>query len=253
MTQTPLAIAAEVVAAGAAIKSMARKKNPAPKGFISGPHMHDPRDPGVYYPPKAVKAALRARAKAPRKKRRKNPPQHFYIHVQKHGRGPIMLYNGKSFSSAGNAKPAMFTTAHAAMYKARHLLGRYKILSQYKIWVSDKFFGEATKDTRVNPRRRNPESLDEARKKLEDFTGREATDVLKAPSRSNEKTGLVIGTLDQIGYQAAREGIDGGRLARYLHKFRKGSRPLLAVSKDGKQLHVVGGQYEFTEAGIEDR
>lgn len=188
-----------------------------------------------------------------KRKARKNPAQYWYIHIQKYGTGPVMLYNGRSFSSPQNAKPVPFKTQNEAMYKARHLLGRHKILSQYKIWVSHQTYGAPTEKTRVNPRRKNPEAIDAAAKKLEDFTGREATHVERAPARSAEKTGLVIGELDQIGYQAAREGIDGGRTARYMHKFRKGSRPLLAVSTDGKQLHVVGGQYEFTEAGIEDR
>jgi hypothetical protein len=59
----------------------------------------------------------------------------------------------------------------------------------------------------------------------------------------------VIGELDLVGYRTKRDG----RTERYGHHFRKSSRPLLAVSSDGKQLHIVGGQYEFTEAGIEDR
>jgi hypothetical protein len=65
--------------------------------------------------------------------------------------------------------------------------------------------------------------------------------------------GLVIGELDLIGYRVKREGVDGGRMVRYGHRFSKRSRPLLAVSKDGNQLLIVGGRYEFTEAGIEDR
>jgi hypothetical protein len=184
-------------------------------------------------------------------KKHARPNPGWYIHVQKHGRGPVLLFNGQSFSN--QRKPLPFTNANAAMYKARHLLGRYQLLSQYKIWVSDQFYGAPTVNTRVNPKRRNPEKLDEAARKLEDFTGREATHVERVPARSKQMTGLVIGEMDEISYDAAREGIDGGRTAHYVHKFSKNSRPLLAVSTDGKQLHVVGGQYEFTEAGIEDR
>lgn len=187
----------------------------------------------------------------------RNPATYWYLHIQKHGAGPVMLWNGVSFSSPENRKPVPFSSATNAMQKGRFLLGKYhRHLSAYKIWVSDKVYGAVDQKTRVNPRgrRKNPNPrLDDAAQKLEDFTGREATHVERAPARSKEKTGLVIGEMDEIGYQAAREGIDGGKLARYRHKFRKGSRPLLAVSTDGKQLHVVGGQYEFTEAGIEDR
>ena len=189
-----------------------------------------------------------------RKKHKKNPRQMWYIHIQKHGQGPVMLWNGRSFSNRPDVKAHPFDSANTAMYKARHLLGKYhRHLSAYKIWVADNYMGAPTADTRVNPNPASSEKLDEAAQKLEDFTGKPATHVERAPARSQEKTGLVIGELDLIGYRVAREGIDGGKMTRFAHKFRRGSRPLLAVSTDGKQLHVVGGRYEFTEAGIEDR
>lgn len=201
---------------------------------------------------KAIRRQLKKRAKPPKKR---NPRVDWYIHIQKHGRGPVMLFNGVSFSSPENRAPQPFASATNAMQKARWLLAKHhRHLSAYKIWVSDQYYGAPTQAGRVNPRRRkNPEKLDEAARKLEDFTGRQATHVERAPARSDEKTGLVIGELKAVEYLAAREGIEGGRMVRWHHKFRKGSRPLLAATTDGKQLHVVGGQYEFTEAGIEDR
>jgi hypothetical protein len=205
-----------------------------------------PGKPGLFRP---VKRKRRAVAKI--HKRRKNPP-YWYIHIQRSGRGPVMIYNGRSFTNQPDDKPFPFASAQAAKYKARHLLGKFHDkLSAYKIWVSDMVYGASHESRRVNPSQR--QKLDEAAKKLEDFTGHEATQVERVRARSEEKTGLVVGELDLIGYRVAREGVEGGRLTRYAHKFRKGSRPLLAVSTDGKQLHVVGGQYEFTEAGIEDR
>lgn len=188
----------------------------------------------------------------PKRRRRKNPGG-WYIHIQRSGRGPVMLYNGKSFSNQAGEKPHAFKSAQAARIKARALLGQFNKLSAYKIWVADTVHGAAHEKLRVNPSPRQSAALDEAARKLEDFTGHDATHVQRARLRSAEKTGLVIGEMDEIGYRAAREGIEGGRLVRYRHKFRRGSRPLLAVSTDGKQLHVVGGQYEFTAAGIEDR
>jgi hypothetical protein len=210
---------------------------------------------------------LKKRAGNPAKKKRakrtrKNPAVAWYILIQRGGHGhagvgPVMTFNGKSFSNRPDSKPFQFSNQASAMYKARHLLGVHEKLSKYKIWVSDQLSGAPTVDTRVNPARRpNPApsfELDEAAQKLEDFTGRPATETIKAGPRSRDKTGLVFGTLDLIGYQAKREGIDGGRMTRFVHKFRKSSRPLLAVSTDGKQLHIVGGRYEFTDAGIEDR
>jgi hypothetical protein len=188
----------------------------------------------------------------PKRKRRKNP-QRWFIHIQR-GRGPVMIFNGRSFSDKGIEEPHPFASKEAARVKARALLGlHHRALSKYKIWVSDELLGAALEPLRVNPSPRQSAALDVAARKLEDFTGHDATHVQRARLRSAEKTGLVIGEMDEIGYRAAREGIEGGRLVRYRHKFRKGSRPLLAVSTDGKQLHVVGGQYEFTAAGIEDR
>jgi hypothetical protein len=53
------------------------------------------------------------------------------------------------------------------------------------------------------------------------------------------------------------EGIDyrtthAGKVTLYRHKFTKGSRPLLCVSGDGRQLMLLGGRYEWTDRGIQD-
>jgi hypothetical protein len=199
---------------------------------------------------RGLRKQIKKRAKpAKRRVRRKNPG--WYIHIQR-GRGPVMIFNGRSFTNQPDDKPLPFTSANAAMYKARHLLGKHHDkLKSYRIWVADMIYGASHEKRRVNPDVR--QKLDQAAQKLEDFTGHGATHVERVRTRSDERTGLVIGEMDQIDYRAAREGVEGGRMVRYRHKFRKGSRPLLAVSTDGKQLHVVGGQYEFTEAGIEDR
>lgn len=197
-------------------------------------------------------------------RRRKNPgfqgPTDWYIHIQRYagnrGIGPVMIYNGKSFSDRPDSRPYGFSSKTAAASMARRLLTNNRKLAPYKMWVAPALFGQATVERAVNPKRRKnpaPASLDEAAHKLEEFTGRPAGDVIESSPRSKDKTGLVIGELDLIGYRQAREGIDGGRMTRFAHKFRKNSRPLLAVSTDGKQLHIVGGQYEFTDAGIEDR
>ena len=65
----------------------------------------------------------------------------------------------------------------------------------------------------------------------------------------NPKTGLVIGELDGVLYTTVRDG----ETEKYIHEFKKKSRPLLVSSHDGDSLHIIGGEYEFTEKGIEDR
>lgn len=245
-------------------RGLGPRKNPihrAGKGWQWGKHGH-------IYPTRegAVKQAQAAFSHGYREKpkRKHNPgfhgPTDWYIHIQRYagnrGIGPVMIYNGKSFSDRPDSRPYGFSSKTAAASMARRLLTNNRKLAPYKMWVAPALFGQATVDRAVNPKRRkNPASpsLDEAAQKLEEFTGRPAGDVIESAPRSKDKTGLVIGELDLIGYRQAREGIDGGRMTRFAHKFRKNSRPLLAVSTDGKQLHIVGGQYEFTDAGIEDR
>jgi hypothetical protein len=129
------------------------------------------------------------------------------------------------------------------------------------MWVDSKFHTPSVVDkkgramrggsraAKSNPSPRINSELDAAAKKLEDFSGHRVGHLESAYSRSSQKTGLIVGELDLIGYRAKRDG----KIERYGHHFKKNSRPLLAVTSDGKQLHVVGGQYEFTEAGIEDR
>lgn len=153
-----------------------------------------------------------------------------------------MHFDGRKFTNNDHAKAYTYPLAHA---KARELLKRFPVLREkgYHVWVQN-----------VEPRRKNPESagLDQAAKKFQDFTGHEPGKVIKAHV-SSEREGLVIGELDLIGYRVKREGVNGGKLVRYGHQFKKSARPLLAVTKDGHQLFIVGGRYEFTEAGIEDR
>jgi hypothetical protein len=165
------------------------------------------------------------------------------IYAQRKGRkGEVMYWDGKKFTN--NHPPTYFGTHDRARGVAQGLVKRFAILRSYKVWIGPPL---------TSMRRRNPEGLDEAARRLEDFSGQGARKTLRVTARSNQHTGLVIGELDLIGYRTKRAGIAGGKQIRYAHDFQSGSRPLLAVSSDGKQLHIVGGRYEFTEAGIEDR
>lgn len=60
---------------------------------------------------------------------------------------------------------------------------------------------------------------------------------------------LLIGECDGLLYSTRRDG----KNERYIHQFAAKSRPLLASSYDGKQLYLLGGAYNFTDAGIIDR
>lgn len=192
------------------------------------------------------------------KKPKKNPVFKYFLCVQKTG-GKKMCWNGERFTDNEPFKP--FAKAATAKQTGKAMCKKFPILAGYKMWIDSKFHtsapmgkkGRAMRGgTKSNPAKRSAgveAELDTAAKKLEDFTGHKVGHLESGYSRSSQSTGLIIGELDLVGYRAKRDG----KLERYGHHFKKNSRPLLAVTSDGKQLHIVGGQYEFTEAGIEDR
>jgi len=61
--------------------------------------------------------------------------------------------------------------------------------------------------------------------------------------------GLVIGKCDGVLYNTVR----AGKKEYYKHEFTGKSCPTLCSSFDGKQIFLVGGNYDFTEDGITDR
>jgi hypothetical protein len=80
------------------------------------------------------------------------------------------------------------------------------------------------------------------------FTGHKDVDVVKAKIAPMPKVAVEIGTVDGILYTTVRDGIT----EHYKHDFKKNSRPLFAVSPDGKQLFLLGGAFTFGERGIVD-
>lgn len=175
-----------------------------------------------------------------------------------------MGYDGEKFSERA---PRSFASAQQAATFARKLLSKFSILKRYRITVEpsnqrrvrtrkksrrvSRVSGTAatpmSAKRKLNPSIRDPE-LQQAGKLLQEFSGHEPTEVLRVSERPMRK-GLVIGQLDGVLYTTVRDG----KTERYIHKFRKQSRPLLTARADGKQLGIVGGRFQMTEAGIEDR
>lgn len=214
---------------------------------MSDPYNTAPPKPDPWQQEKVKKDRSR-----PPQGRTKNPKAAvIYAHKKLHGRSPWLWFDGKNFTN--NNAPHYFGTRERAKAVARDLKRKFRVLDKYRLYIG------APNKLLANARRKNPSwpdeqsQLDEAARRLQDFSGHAARRIVKVKSRSNQHTGLIVGDLDLIGYRTKRDGIDGGKLVKYEHDFSKGSRPLLAVSSDGKQLHIVGGRYEFTEAGIEDR
>ena len=88
----------------------------------------------------------------------------------------------------------------------------------------------------------------QARQLFKDFRG-DAPAGVKRVKLPTPKTGLVVGKLDGVLYTTVRDG----QTEKYIHKFKRASRPTLVSSNDGKTLIIVGGRFRFTDAGIEDR
>jgi len=81
------------------------------------------------------------------------------------------------------------------------------------------------------------------------FTGHDASDEVMIDKPVYPDVMSVIGDIDGVMYTTVRDG----NTEKYIHKFKKNSRPLFCVSPDGKTLHMIGGSYEFGERGIEDK
>ena len=105
------------------------------------------------------------------------------------------------------------------------------------------------------PRRKNPVPMSRkvqirvGSKLYEDFSGHEAEEVGTMPKPEIPDVLVAIGEIDGIMYTTVRDG----KSERYIHEFKKNSRPLFAVTPDGSQIHLLGGAYDFTECGIVDK
>ena len=104
-------------------------------------------------------------------------------------------------------------------------------------------------------RRRNPvpparrKQLEQAMTLYENFSGHPGEVVTTIEKPEYPDVALAIGTVDGLLYTTTRDG----KRERYIHEFKKTSRPLFASSYDGKNLYMLGGAYDFTERGIVDR
>lgn len=91
-------------------------------------------------------------------------------------------------------------------------------------------------------------NLDAAISLYQKFTGMDP-EFIDTVHMKVDPVATAIGYCDGIMYSTVREG----KKERYIHKFKKGSRPVLAVSSDGKQLYLLAGAYKFTDRGIVDK
>ncbi|HJW55870.1 MAG TPA: hypothetical protein VJ577_11400 [Burkholderiaceae bacterium] len=90
--------------------------------------------------------------------------------------------------------------------------------------------------------------VNSANKLFSEFTGHNG-ECFSVEKPDMPNVALVVGYLDGVMYETIRDG----KTEKYLHRFKKKSRPLLCSSSDGKQLIVLGGAYDFTDRGIVDK
>ena len=169
--------------------------------------------------------------------------------------GNVLTLNvRRKFSSVG---PFLLKTTYA---QAAALMR--KIL---KAHPETKAWGLHVEELERESKRKNPSGyamardamlaeMDKASGGFEGFTGKRATHVTthKIADGSNRKrAGFALGKLHAVTYLPNREGDPPGTL--YEHKFRKFSQPLLVASDDGSRLEVIGGSFQVTDRGIEDR
>ena len=205
--------------------------------------------------------------------------QYFIFAEPKNYSGPRLHFtvgsSGGKFADHGTRAP--FKSLEDAQAAARWLIAHFKILRGYRLEVEGvknyAMIGKwrmnpigiftllsradtARTLTKKNPdpyplhrpKRKTPSYFDhQGAKLLKDFSGHAPTEVLKVKADPITK-GLVIGTLDAVPYTTVRDG----KTERYIHEFSKRARPLLVASSDGKRLGIVGGRFQFTEAGIVD-
>lgn len=93
------------------------------------------------------------------------------------------------------------------------------------------------------------EMLKDAARLYEKFTGESGAVIAKIPMPTMPKVLAVVGEIDGILYTTVRDGVK----EKYIHRFAKAARPLFCVSPDGKSIHLIGGEYRFTERGIIDK
>ena len=97
--------------------------------------------------------------------------------------------------------------------------------------------------------KRASKNLRAAARLFESFTGHRAARVKLVPKPAIPDEAALIGKVTGLMYVTRRDG----KTEHYIHRFNVKSRPLFAVTHDGKQLLLIGGDYDFTEKGIEDR
>lgn len=198
-------------------------------------------------------ASKKRAAKNPRKKAVKETVNGFLLAVAhfKKGESPkdIYYWTGSTFDS-DKKKAVFYPEKKGAMGEIKHIQDEKKDL--YKSLRYEKYQFALVPETREIAKNPVPLSRQAKVKKaidlFENFTGH-MPEYLDTVELKIPEVGLLVGDCDGILYTTVRDG----KRESYIHRFRKNSRPHLVATYDGKQLVLIGGSFQFTERGIEDR
>jgi len=161
----------------------------------------------------------------------------------------IYYWTGSTFDS-DKKKAVFYPEKKGAMGEIEHIRKEKKEL--YNSLRGEKYqyaLVPATRKVSKNPVPLSQHAkVKQAIELFEDFTGH-TPEYLDRVKLKIPDVGLLIGDCDGILYTTVRDG----KRESYVHRFRKNSRPRLIVTHDGKQLVLLGGAFQFTERGIEDR
>jgi hypothetical protein len=140
--------------------------------------------------------------------------------------------------------------------KADNVIKELRRLEKANAILTAKINGLIKSDKKVHSTiaKKNPIKHDDTRKMnlgvslFKKFRGEEPEYIDKIPMPKIPSTCFVIGDCDGILYTTIRDG----KKESYIHKFSKNCRPCLVSGYDGKSIHLLGGDYDFTEDGIVD-
>lgn len=90
--------------------------------------------------------------------------------------------------------------------------------------------------------------LDKAGNAFRAFSGMEPGRLVEVKAGSVPRVAWLLGEMEEVLYNTERDG----KRERYLHKFKKTARPLIAVDPETGSAFLVGGDYTVTDRGFTD-
>lgn len=212
------------------------------------------KHPAGPYPAHLKPAKKTAKKKAVKRNPRKSAatvPVNGYLLVVSKGDGKKAPYywTGSTFDS--DIKKAVFYPdqkgAKGEVSHIRDETPKYyaKLMNNgYKFYLSP-----TTRRVKANPVPLSKRAkIKQAESLFADFTGH-VPDRRKTVRLNVPDVALHIGPVDGIMYTTVRDG----KTEHYVHEFKGRARPHLAVTPDGQQMVMIGGSFQFTERGFEDR